>query len=65
MLSGDKWLAFLDRNMGEGASFQSEPGRLLAVAPYLPHAAITPVALHTLFTQCENWINKLSTRGKS
>lgn len=64
MLSGEKWLAFLDRNMSKGATFQSESGRLLAVAPYLPHAAITPDALHTLFALCESWISTLPARGR-
>ena len=62
MLSGDKWLAFLDRNLDESL-FQSELGRLLAVAPYVPHTTITRQALHGLFTKCESWINKLPKRG--
>ena len=62
-LSGDKWLAFLDRNL-DGSPFQSEQGRLLAVAPYAPHTTLTPQALHALFTLCESWINKLPARGK-
>ncbi len=62
MLSGEKWLAFLDRNLDESL-FQSELGRLLAVAPYAPHTTITPQALHGLFTMCESWINKLPKRG--
>lgn len=65
MLSGDKWLAFLDRSMGEGASFQSDKGRLLAVAPYAPDASITPDAMLELFTLSESWINGLPTRGNS
>ena len=63
MLSGENWLAFLDRSMSKGATFQSESGRLLAVAPYLPHAAITPQALHALFALCESWISTLPARG--
>lgn len=63
MLSGDKWLAFLDRGMGEGAAFQSEQGRLLAVAPYVADAAISAETLLGLFTLCENWIIKLPARG--
>lgn len=65
MLSGEKWLAFLDRSMDEGAPFQSEPNRLLAVAPYAPHTTLTPQALHALFALCESWIRKLPARGKS
>lgn len=63
MLSGDKWLAFLDRGMGEGSAFQSEQGRLLAVAPYVADANIPPATLLALFTLCENWIAKLPARG--
>lgn len=63
MLSGDKWLAFLDRGMGEGAAFQSEQGRLLAVAPYVVDATIPTATLLALFALCENWITKLPARG--
>lgn len=63
MLSGDKWLAFLDRGMGDGAAFQSEQGRLLTTAPYVAAASIAPDTLLTLCTLCENWIKKLPARG--
>ena len=62
MLSGDKWLAFLDRNLDE-SPFQSEQGRLLAVAPYAPHTTLTPDTLHMLFDLCESWISTLPARG--
>lgn len=63
MLSGDKWLAFLDLSMGNGTSFQSDQGRLLTVAPYVSDATIAPAALLALFTLCEKWITKLPARG--
>lgn len=62
MLSGDKWLAFLDRSMGEGAPFQSGKGRLLAVAPYMPGASIPADAMLELFALSEDWISKLPPR---
>lgn len=64
MLSGDKWLAFLDRSMGEGRPFQSDKGRLLAVVPYVPDASIPADAMFELFTLCENWITRLPIRGQ-
>ena len=64
VLSGDKWLAFLDRTHGEGAPFQSDQGRLLTVAAYAPYIVITPDEMRALFTLCKSWINKLPVRGK-
>ena len=61
MLSGDKWLAFLERSMG--APFKPEHRHLLTVAPYAPDASIPPDAMLELFTLCESWITKLPDRG--
>lgn len=64
-LSGEQWLAFLDRNSVEGAGFQSWPGRLLVVAPYAQAMNITPGEMGSLFALCENWIMRLPMEGKS
>lgn len=62
-LSGDQWLAFLDRSRRDGARFQSDLGRLLVVAPYAPQTAIAPEEMNSLFTLCKNWISALPARG--
>jgi hypothetical protein len=60
-LSGDAWLAFLDRNGKGDAGFQTEPGRLLAVAPYAQEMNISAEQMNSLFALCEGWITQLSS----
>ena len=55
-LSGEAWLALLDRAMGPEKPFQSEIGRILSVGPYLPDGAVEVEALIPL---CERWIKRL------
>lgn len=62
-LSGDEWLAFLDRSRRDGASFQSELGRLLVVAPYVRETVIVPEEFGKLLSLCENWIAGLPSGG--
>jgi hypothetical protein len=57
-LSGDAWLAFLDRPLGEEAGFRAS-GQLLLTGPYVRSAAIDTQALNTLFDLCERWLKKL------
>lgn len=63
-LSGDDWLAFLDRGLDGGTPFQSDSGRLLAVSPYVPDAAIDTPALLALFDLAERWLKKLPAGAK-
>jgi len=63
-LHGERWLAFLDRILGAGSSFQSGDGRLLAVAPYLPRPAIDETSLLALFALGERWLKKLPSGGR-
>lgn len=58
-LSGEEWLAFLDRSLGENAAFQSDAGRLLTTVPYRPEMDIDPASLSTLFALGERWLKKL------
>ena len=58
-LHGERWLAFLDRSLGEGSPFQAGEGRLLATAPYLPKAAIAVDSMSALFALAEHWLKKL------
>lgn len=62
-LSGDAWLVFLDRGLGESAAFQSDAGRLLTSIPYRPEMTIDPSTLNALFALAERWLKKLP-RGK-
>jgi len=50
-LSGEAWLAFLDAGVG-GDAFRAGAGRLLAVAPYRPPAAIAQLDAAELQTLC-------------
>lgn len=58
-LSGEPWLAFLDREQSGEAKFKSAAGRMLITAPYAPATVITPELMVQLFSLCEDWINKL------
>jgi hypothetical protein len=62
-LSGELWLAFLDRNQRDGAGFQSDSGRLLVVAPYAQETPIATEQMNKLFALCERWITSLPARG--
>ncbi|OIQ94203.1 hypothetical protein GALL_238320 [mine drainage metagenome] len=62
-LHGERWLAFLDRSLGEGAIFQSGDGHLLTIAPYLKNAAINESSLLALFALGERWLKKLPAGG--
>lgn len=55
-LTGEAWLAFLDRPMGEESPFQSGIGRILLHGPYAPKAKVKPEALLDLG---ERWIKRL------
>ncbi len=59
-LTGDDWLAFLDRTLGDGTPFQSGSGRVLASGPYTHKAQVDAAALHAL---CERWIKRLPAGG--
>lgn len=54
-LTGERWLAFLDRPL-EGTPFQSGAGRVLAAGPYTDEPEVDAAALHAL---CERWIRRL------
>jgi LPXTG-motif cell wall-anchored protein len=56
-LTGDKWLAFLDRPMAEKA-FTEGRGRLLVEAPYRP--AVEKAEVETLLSLCREWIDAVS-----
>jgi hypothetical protein len=60
-LTGEAWLAFLDRTLGEGVAFQSEVGRALLSAPYGRSDA--DVDAGPLLDLCERWIKRLPARG--
>ncbi len=55
-LTGEAWLAFLDRTLGEGMAFRSGVGQVLRSGPYAHHAEVDAAALIDL---CERWIKRL------
>jgi hypothetical protein len=59
-LTGEAWLAFLDRTLGDAKAFQSGSGRVLLSAPY---ASETEVDTASLLALCERWIKQLPARG--
>jgi Domain of unknown function (DUF4381) len=60
-LTGEAWLAFLDRSLGDGAAFQSGVGRVLLSGPYATsHVEVDVVSLLAL---CERWIKRLPSKG--
>jgi hypothetical protein len=59
-LTGDAWLAFLDRALGDGAAFQSGAGRILLNGPY---ADKVDADAESLLVLCERWIKRLPARG--
>lgn len=62
-LSGEQWLAFLDKTGGAG--FMSAQGRLLVVAPYVQEMHIAPAEMEKLFMLCERWISQLPAGDRS
>jgi len=58
-LSGEAWLAFLDRSLGDAAEFHSPAGQLLSVGPYVRESSIDAHSLSTLLDLCERWLRKL------
>jgi len=62
-LSGEEWLAFLERQCRQGTSFQTETGRLLIVAPYAHAITISSEEMSCLLELCRNWITKLPAGG--
>ena len=53
-LTGEQWLAFLDRSGGAGA-FAGETGRALLRAAYQPSARCDAAALHGI---CRDWLRR-------
>jgi hypothetical protein len=53
-LTGNAWLAFLDRT-GGGGGFVSGPGRVLAIAAYTPDAVVDGAALIDL---AKDWVRR-------
>ena len=61
-LTGDQWLAFLDKTRTAKSSttmhnFQSETGKALITAPYLPHTSDFDFDTKALIKICEDWLN--------
>ncbi len=56
-LTGDRWLQFLGRSLGDEALFQHQAGVLLS-APYRPDSA-TETESAALFELCRRWIKTL------
>lgn len=59
-LTGEAWLVFLDRILGDGTEFQSGVGRVLISGPYADDARVDGAYLLAL---CERWIKRLPARG--
>lgn len=65
-LTGESWLAYLDNtnaNPNKDKIFQSETGRTLLSAPYLPENATLDFATQGLIDLCESWL--LSSHNKT
>lgn len=62
-LTGEAWLAFLDRGLepkATGGGFSSGAGRVLASGPYAPEPSVDADALRAL---CDAWVRGLA-KGK-
>jgi len=59
-LTGEAWLAFLDRSLGDAEAFQSGAGRVLLSGPYASNVEVDTASLLAL---CERWIKQLPTKG--
>jgi hypothetical protein len=57
-LSGEAWLTFLDRGLGDETAFRAH-GQLLATGPYVRDAAVDTPQLAALFDLAERWLKKL------
>jgi hypothetical protein len=75
-LTGDKWLSYLDQTCLNRSSssrsaskqFQSETGKVLLTAPYLPENARLEYDAQALIHLCESWLlakHKETPRGQS
>lgn len=58
-LTGEHWLAYLDKSNQHPAGskkFQSDTGRILLTAPYLPDNASLDFDANELIQLCESWL---------
>lgn len=58
-LTGDHWLSYLDKsntNSSTGYTFQSDIGKVLLSAPYLPDNTVLDFNAQTLIQLCESWL---------
>ena len=59
-MTGDRWLHWLDQAQGNrkahNTSFDSDTGRQLLSAPYLPDDAVIDVDAQALIELCESWL---------
>jgi len=60
-LTGEDWLAFLDRTLGDETAFRSAAGRALLSGPYGNDGPEVDVG--SLLDLCERWIKRLPARG--
>lgn len=58
-LTGARWLAFLDRTLGDGTPFQSGVGAVLGSGPYARNVEVETAALLAV---CRRWIDRLPAR---
>ena len=70
-LTGDHWLSYLDEsnaNASAGNNFQSDTGKVLLSAPYLPDNTVLDFDAQTLIQLCESWLqspHKKFLRGQT
>ena len=60
-LTGEDWLAFLDRTLADNTAFRSGAGRAFLRGPYGKDGPEVDVG--SLLDLCERWIKRLPTRG--
>lgn len=64
-LTGERWLSHLDKTNTRPfvkASFNSEIGKILLSAPYLPDETTLDFDARTLIGLCESWLTSTHTR---
>lgn len=61
-LSGEPWLAFLDRSLGGGTAFTAGPGRLLPDLAYAGAPELAASERQALFALVRTWIRKHKRR---
>jgi len=61
-LSGEPWLAFLDRSLGGGTAFTAGPGRVLPALAYDGDLSPTGAASDELVALVRTWIRKHKVR---